>query len=762
MISFALFVNLMLMQIIVVRRKAVAFHINIIPGPGPGMSRSPLLRHRNGAVLLLRSTRNSISKSTLYMAAFDDNRQDRHQPDEDEDEDEDEDGPECFNTSINTGIRRDELTKLEITQILSKLREYDVRISPTATRTDLIQLIIDHEKLQLQNRQERDVDADADAIPTEISEGGVGRRRSTNIPKRRMMREDDDNDSIRDESRGRGPPSRLPKRRENDVRSSSGSSRSRSRNRNQSPTRQARSRREVRRERNNPSEGVWDDALGVFMPTAKEAAKWGLKAVDGVTNVAKVTTDDLGKRLAKLKRSRRPIDQDSNGVKEADWYYVSKDEQLMRSRAPAGPPTPTRLRKKKPSKKKAYRPDARRRPKEKSKRRVRVDDEIDEYETNVGQNGNKLLALPPTLENVVYIPDLSKGSKSSQDNEEVGSIPKIPIYYEEDRSSGTVRNASGNATGDMRDGKGTQRRVKKRSSSNTQTTRQKNDRTKMKKKAYSVYPQGEDDFEFDSFLYGKRAAGAIDSVGEFLADVTSGDYGTTNRTVSSREGIGSKRTTKRKYWKDRLAERVDYALGVHEDGAYNRSWQDRMEKNRERESEGNDPLSIFYGKQKKKRLSKKAGPFWEEDGSLMSLLFGRNSDGQQLTFNVSSCNFILLPNPQIITLIFILCEKKILERDFSVSHLLSTTFKSTLAVLSYVCRWASCRGALPQPIVVFVLAASAISAPRRKKLITVALALVATRTLAEALHGYVYGNEDWEDDELISHNSTEGHELKED
>jgi len=42
------------------------------------------------------------------------------------------------------------------------------------------------------------------------------------------------------------------------------------------------------------------------------------------------------------------------------------------------------------------------------------------------------------------------------------------------------------------------------------------------------------------------------------------------------------------------------------------------------------------------------------------------------------------------------------------------------------------------------------------------LALVATRTLAEALHGYVYGNEDWEDDELISHNSTEGHELKED
>jgi len=611
------------MQLIVVRRKAVAFHINIST-PGPGMSRLPLLRHRNGAVIL-HNTQRSISKSALSMVAFDDNRQDRHQPDEDEGED-----------GFNSSTRRDELIKLEITQILSKLKEYDIRISPTATRKNLIQLIIDHEKsrlqLQSQNRQEQDVDVDA--IPTEISEGGVGTRRSTNIPKRRMMREDDDSDSIRDERRRREPPSRVPNRRDNDVRSSS--------SRNQSPTRQARSRREVRQERNNPSGGVWDDALGVFMPTAKVATKW-----------AKVTTDDFGKRIAKLKRSRRPIDPDSNGVREADWYYVSKDEEVMRSRAraPARPPTPTRIRKKS-SKKKAYRPDERRRPKEKLKRRVRVSDEIDEYEIDLSQNGNKLLALPPTLEDVIYMPDLSKGSKSSQDNEEVGSFPNIPNYYEVDKSSGTIWNTSGNITGDMRGGEETQQ-VKKRRSSNTQTTRQKNDRTKKKKKVYSVYPQGEDDFEFDSFLYGKAAAGAIDSVGEFLADVTSGDYSIMNRTAFSnttrtrgQQSEGSKRTPKKRYWRDRLAERVDYALGVHEGGEYYSSWQDRMEKNREGESEGNDPLSIFYGKQKKNRRSKKAGPFWEEDGSLMSLMFGRNSDGQQLTFNVSACNFICFSIPK--------------------------------------------------------------------------------------------------------------------
>ncbi len=76
-----------------------------------------------------------------------------------------------------------------------------------------------------------------------------------------------------------------------------------------------------------------------------------------------------------------------------------------------------------------------------------------------------------------------------------------------------------------------------------------------------------------------------------------------------------------------------------------------------------------------------------------------------------------------------------------------SAFQSSIALLSYLCRWASCRGALPQPIIVFVLAASALSAPRRKKLMTVGFTLIALRTLAEAAHGYMYGNEDWEDED---------------
>lgn len=50
---------------------------------------------------------------------------------------------------------------------------------------------------------------------------------------------------------------------------------------------------------------------------------------------------------------------------------------------------------------------------------------------------------------------------------------------------------------------------------------------------------------------------------------------------------------------------------------------------------------------------------------------------------------------------------------------------------------------------VFVFAASALSAPKRKKVMAAVLALIITRAVAEAIHGYVYGNEDWEDDDLV-------------
>lgn len=406
----------------------------------------------------------------------------------------------------------------------------------------------------------------------------------------------------------------------------------------------------MRRERNNQLGGVWDDT---FIPTAKEATKWGLKAVDGVTNVAKITTDDLGKRLTRLKRSRRARDEDDDGVKvkEVDWFYVSKDEEVTRLKARPRP-------RKKKFKRTVHPPDARRRPK-KLKRRGRAGEQIEERnEIAIDQNGKKLLALPPTLDGVVYVPDLNQASKPSKNKEEIRSIPTLPIYYQQNGSPTNDRNARGNITKDVLDEEDSKQTKKRRSS--PRTLRQKGDRASAKKKVYAVYPQGKDDFDLEE-IYGKAAAGAIDSVGEFLADVASGEFGIENKTASSRENPTytahqqqqkSERIPKRRYWRDRLAERVDYALGVHEDGGYYKSWQDRYDKEhaQEQECDGNDPVSIFYGNQKKRQRNKKVGPFWEKDGSLMSLLFGRNSDGQQLAFNVSihkqfcrlSTSFIIL------------------------------------------------------------------------------------------------------------------------
>ena len=101
----------------------------------------------------------------------------------------------------------------------------------------------------------------------------------------------------------------------------------------------------------------------------------------------------------------------------------------------------------------------------------------------------------------------------------------------------------------------------------------------------------------------------------------------------------SKRTvaSKARYWKDRLEEQIDYALGLHDDGAYYNSWEQQ--------------LGGMVGQRKRKRRdnrgSEKPGrknQLWEDDTNLMSLLLGRNPRGAPLKWDVSdynrSCRFI--------------------------------------------------------------------------------------------------------------------------
>lgn len=100
---------------------------------------------------------------------------------------------------------------------------------------------------------------------------------------------------------------------------------------------------------------------------------------------------------------------------------------------------------------------------------------------------------------------------------------------------------------------------------------------------------------------------------------------------------------------------------------------------------------------------------------------------------------------------FVICAhacQKFLDRRGEYPML--TTFfqsalKALLMVATYICRWASVRGAVPQPIVVMGVTSAFLCARPGKRLWTVSLSLIAMRTIGELIHAYVYGDEDWED-----------------
>jgi hypothetical protein len=79
------------------------------------------------------------------------------------------------------------------------------------------------------------------------------------------------------------------------------------------------------------------------------------------------------------------------------------------------------------------------------------------------------------------------------------------------------------------------------------------------------------------------------------------------------------------------------------------------------------------------------------------------------------------------------------------TNFFQSALKALLMVATYICRWASVRGAVPQPIVVMGVTSAFLCARPRKRLWAVSLALIAMRTIGELIHGYVYGDENWED-----------------
>lgn len=187
-------------------------------------------------------------------------------------------------------------------------------------------------------------------------------------------------------------------------------------------------------------------------------------------------------------------------------------------------------------------------------------------------------------------------------------------------------------------------------------------------------------------------------------------------------------------------------MGVHEQGSYYQEWADRIEVEEDTKT-GEDPedwvmarhknqrrMGLTPDERRARRMPKGAKPkrrggtdkyFWTRDGSVISALLGRSRSGNRAVVDE------LFSQPLGANVI---------------TTLLRSGFQLSLALFTNTCRWASVRGSLPQPIVVFFTGTSLVLAPKGKRLVTTAVTLFALRALAEALHGYIYGPDGWEDD----------------
>lgn len=333
------------------------------------------------------------------------------------------------------------------------------------------------------------------------------------------------------------------------------------------------------------------------------------------------------------------VRMDENGVQEVDWYYVSKDigdnnvgwvRTKRKKKTRNG-------NKRRPKGQPHYDNDVsnydgdnekERQERRQVKKRQYVDESIEnscndhlpkKYNANTTVNTEKtVLLLPPTSLENVYFPSTNNDNSSS-----AKFLNNEP------------RNETNNEFNDSNVSSRSRKRIP-------------NDKTK---KVYSVYPiQDEDDDMKENLeeFYGKVTAEAIDSMGNLMVDVMEGTYiwNPTDEASDSKEQKKydlkerdvhhrrKKKQSSKRHWRDRLNERFDYALGVHEDGKYYKSWEENLKRERKLEN-GNDPVSIFYGRQKRDHGAKRKVRFWEEDGSLMSLFFGRTPNGQKLSFSVS-------------------------------------------------------------------------------------------------------------------------------
>jgi hypothetical protein len=184
-----------------------------------------------------------------------------------------------------------------------------------------------------------------------------------------------------------------------------------------------------------------------------------------------------------------------------------------------------------------------------------------------------------------------------------------------------------------------------------------------------------------------------------------------------------------------MEEQFDYMMGIHKDGRMYTRWINNERKDA-KEATGTDALSYARGRAtKKKKTSKRYvsiddTPFWEKDGSLVSILFGGTGrgDGNPRGSRSGSIGDDLY---------------KAIHTN-SLSLILKTVSVFVARIIGSLCRWASVYDTIPRPLVgVTLLTAGIVSrGSLGSRIRNIVFAVLSMRVIGEWMYGFLSLDED--------------------
>ena len=186
-----------------------------------------------------------------------------------------------------------------------------------------------------------------------------------------------------------------------------------------------------------------------------------------------------------------------------------------------------------------------------------------------------------------------------------------------------------------------------------------------------------------------------------------------------------------------MEEQLDNLLGLHDDEISYKRWTEK-ERQDFNEAGGHDAISYAQGRSPKRRRSRKGNhkdtstvrfehPFWhfetrDDSTDLVSLLFGSGSSPSRRN---------------------LIGKKGSLLRFFQVMFWFSRKLFGNLV------RWASVRGALPEPIVATTLFSIGLSVRPKRRFMALLITVIVMRLMGEVVDGGgPYLDDNAEEDEL--------------